>query len=137
MDLTKNLFAKKHLDSQGVRFVTALKITAKKMFAGNYNVPAILFALMSDYEETLSGYQKNTVSNATLSKESAHLAKEFFLEVYYNEEALLKYLNKEITDRWYRANVKKKRIRTFRETHKEVEEVLKTALLGGLFEDID
>ena len=66
MDLKDYLFAKKEIDSFSVRFVAALKIVSKKYFNGNFNAPAILFALLHDYNDSLNGYQRNVVSNVTI-----------------------------------------------------------------------
>ena len=102
MDLKDYLFAKKEIDSFSVRFVAALKIVSKKYFNGNFNAPAILFALLHDYNDSLNGYQRNVVSNVTLSAEKAHLAKEFFIEVFNDEQAILDYLNGTISDRYFK-----------------------------------
>ena len=135
MDLKDYLFAKKEIDSFSVRFVAALKIVSKKYFNGNFNAPAILFALLHDYNDSLNGYQRNVVSNVTLSKETAHLAKEFFIEVFNNKEAMLDYLNKEISDRWYR--VKTKPVKSFKTAQEEVNDIVKLALGTGFFNSID
>ena len=135
MDIQKNLFAKNDIDAFSVRFVAALKITSKKFFNGNYNAPAIVFAILHDYNDSLNGYQRNVVSNVTLSKETAHLAKEFFVEVFNNKEAMLDYLNKEISDRWYR--VKTKPVKSFKTAQEEVNDIVKLALGTGFFNSID
>ena len=135
MDLKDYLFAKKEIDSFSVRFVAALKIVSKKYFNGNFNAPAILFALLHDYNDSLNGYQRNVVSNVTLSKETAHLAKEFFVEVFNNKEAMLDYLNREISDRWYR--VKTKPVKSFKTAQEEVNDIVKLALGTGFFNSID
>ena len=134
MDLQENLFAKKDIDSFGVRFVAALKITSKKFFNGNFNAPAILFAVLSDYDDTLNGYQRNVVSAVTLSKDNAHLAKEMFIDVFNDTDSMLKYLNKEISDRWYR--MKRKPEKTFNDAQKEVESIIKVAMGGNFFNNI-
>lgn len=135
MDVQKKLFAKKDFDAFSVRFIAALKITSKKFFNGNYNAPAILFALLHDYDDSLNGYQRNVVSNVTLSKETAHLAKEFFVEVFNDTDALLDYLNQEITDRWYRS--KTKATKKFNSAQEEVNSIVKIALGTDFFKNIN
>lgn len=135
MDLQKNLFAKKDIESNAVRFVAAIKITSKKFMNGNYNVPAILFALLSDYDEGLTGYQKNVVSHITLSKETAHLAKEMFIDIYNDKEAILDYLNSEISDKWFR--MKGKTEKDFSKAHEESTAIIKSALDTNFFTDLE
>ena len=98
----------------------------KYFFIGNYNTHAIVFAILLVYNVSLNGYQRNVVSNVTLSKETAHLAKEFFVEVFNNKEAMLDYLNREISDRWYR--VKTKPVKSFKTAQEEVNDIVKLAI---------
>ena len=135
MDLQKNLFAKKDIEnSYSIRNTVALKIASKKFFNGNFNAPAILFAVTHDYNDGLTGYQRNAISAVTLSKETAHLAKEFYLDVFYDIDSMVKYLNKEISDRWYR--MKRKPEKTFNDAQKEVESIIKVAMGGNFFNNI-
>lgn len=103
MRATKRLFAKEDL-THTVRFITALKITSKRFCHGNFNAPAILFALMHDYPEKgdLTSFQKNAVANISISRETAIKAKDFFYEVYNQDEELADYLNKTISDRFFK-----------------------------------
>lgn len=101
MDLEKNLFAKEHL-TPSVRLTTALKVTAKVHCNGNYNLTAIMFALLynSDgVDKLLTGYQKNAAANISFSEEKCQMIRELFIDVYNNDEMLLEYLNGIITHR--------------------------------------
>ena len=135
MDIQKNLFAKNDIDAFSVRFVAALKITSKKFFNGNYNAPAIVFAILHDYNDSLNGYQRNVVSNVTLSAEKAHLAKEFFIEVFNDEQAILDYLNNTISDRYFKT--KRRTDKGVKTAQEEVNKVVEEALGTNLFSQLN
>ena len=135
MDLKDYLFAKKEIDSFSVRFVAALKIVSKKYFNGNFNAPAILFALLHDYNDSLNGYQRNVVSNVTLSAEKGHLAKEFFIEVFNDEQAILDYLNGTISDRYFKT--KRRTDKNVKTAQEEVNKVVEEALGINLFSQLN
>lgn len=107
MDIKKRLFAKEDL-SYSVRLITALKIVAKKFCCKNFNTPAILFTLVHDWENDLMGDQRGVVGDIAFGRERSHEIKEMFVKMYYDDEILLDYLNKKISDRYFvRAKLRK------------------------------
>ena len=128
----KDLFAKEHL-TKAVRIVTALRIVAKKFFNGNYNAPAILFAFLFDYDSNLNARQRSCVCNAYLSKEVAHEAMEMFEKIYHDDELLLDYLNKEISDRYFRRIRKKEK--NFDEVQASVSAIINNGFLGSFLKE--
>lgn len=120
MELSKNTFAKNNL-TKSVRFITAIKITSKKYCNDKFNAPSILFAIMGDFEnvnQSLTGYQRNAVSDIVFSKEKCDLIREFFVDIYNNDDVLLDFLNKKITTRSISLN---------RKLNKNKEDVLDSA----------
>ena len=111
MDAHKNLFAKTNL-TKSVRFITALKITAKKFCNGNFNAAAILFGIMGDFEQanaSLSGYQRNAVADIAFSESKCELLRDFFTDIYNDDHTLLDFLNDKITVRSLSINKPRKR----------------------------
>ena len=110
MDAHKNLFAKTNLTTS-VRFITAAKITAKKFCNGNNNMSAILFAIMGDFDSAnklMTGYQRNAVADIAFSEDKCHQLREFFLDIYNDDDVLLDFLNTKITERSISLNRSKK-----------------------------
>jgi len=132
MNAHKNLFAKSNL-TKSVRFITALKITAKKFCNGNYNASAILFAIMGDFEsanKSMSGYQRNAVADIAFSESKCELLRQFFTEIYNNDETLLDFLNDKITVR--SLSINKPRKRTKEEVMDFSKEIINDDLLANL-----
>lgn len=103
MNLRKNLFAKEHLTPY-VRKTAARKIVSLMYMNGNYNLPAIQFALEYDFDnDQLSGYQKCVLVNIPVSRETALDIRQVFVEIYHDDEQLLAFLNKTLTDRYFKA----------------------------------
>lgn len=132
MDLEKNLFAKEHL-TKAVKICTALKIVSKKFLNGNYNAPAILFALLDDWDNNLSSIQKSTVSNCYLSKETAHEAMEMFLMIYNDDSLILDFLNKHISERYFRRV--RKTENNYDEVQASVSAIINNGFLGMFLKD--
>ena len=128
MDIEKRLFAKEHL-TYSVRLITALKIVAKKFCSRNFNAPAILFTLVHDFDTDLLGDQRKVIADIALGREKAHEVKEMFVQMYYDDEILLDYLNKKISDRYFfRA---KKRTTTEDEVNASVKTIINNGFLGS------
>ncbi|WP_374440610.1 hypothetical protein [Epilithonimonas sp.] len=123
----KDLFAKEHL-TKAVKIVTALKIVSKKFCNGNYNAPSILFAFLNDYKNELNSIQRSAVGNAYLSKDTAHEAMEMFEKIYNDESLILDYLNKDISERYFRRI--RKREKNFDEVQASVSAIINNGFLG-------
>lgn len=107
MDIKNRLFAKEDL-TYSVRLITALKIVAKKFCCKNFNAPAVLFTLIHDWENDLLGDQRAVVGDIAFGRERSHEIKEMFVKMYYDDDVLLDYLNKKISDRYFvRAKMRK------------------------------
>lgn len=132
MGLEKIIFAKEHLTS-AVRFVTALRITSKKYLNRNFNAPSVLFALMYDWESNLTGDQRTGIASTVFSKETSHEIKEFFINIYNNNDCLLDFLNGNITDRYF--TKLKKTEKTFDQAHSIVNTIINNNMLSVLLKD--
>ena len=75
------------------------------------------------------------VSNVTLSAEKAHLAKEFFIEVFNDEQAILDYLNGTISDRYFKT--KRRTDKNVKTAQEEVNKVVEEALCTNLFSQLN
>ncbi|MDR2205814.1 MAG: hypothetical protein LBE36_06640 [Flavobacteriaceae bacterium] len=108
MEIEKIVFAKKHL-SNLVRFTTALRLTSKTYMHGDFNAAGILFALTDPFDGSINGYQKNIIAYTYFSEETAYEIREFFIDLYNNDDALLKFLNKRVSERYFSQYTKKRR----------------------------
>ena len=99
MRLTKSLFAKPLPKS--VKLMTALKITSKTYCRDKFNLPSVFFALNHDYDDYLTTHQMNAVCATSYSRETAYKMREFFIDVYNDEQLLLDFLNGEISSRYF------------------------------------
>lgn len=89
-----------------VRFVTALQLTAAKYLSSKTNTHRVLMYLMENTETKISDEQYNAVNCYRASNQRINIIKDFFLETFNNEEAMIAYLNKEISIRYYKKNRK-------------------------------
>ncbi len=127
MDIKNRLFAKEHL-TYAVRVVTAMKIVSKKFCNRNFNAPAILFTLLNDWETELLGDQRIGVGNVAFGRKISHEIKEMFVKMYHDDDILLDYLNKKISDRYFvRA---KKRETTEGEANASVKAIINNGFLS-------
>lgn len=132
MDLHKNLFANSDL-TPSVRFITALKITAKKYCNNNFNATAILFGIMGDYHnvnKALTGYKRNAVADIAFSEEKCHHLRSFILEIYNDDQLLLDFLNDKITLR--SISINKVKARDKDEVINITKDIINTNLLANL-----
>ena len=107
MSNTEFFFAKQDL-TKAVRFAAALKITSQHFLHKKFDAPVILFALMCAIEEyakfnmrtvRMSTLKKNTIGNRSFSSKTNKEVAEFFVNVYYDDELLLGWLNNKLTER--------------------------------------
>ena len=99
MGLTKSLFAKPIPKS--VRLMTALKITSKTYCRNRVNLPSVFFALHHNYDEKLTAHQMNAVCGTSFSRKTAYAMREFFIDVYNDEQLILDFLNGAISSRYF------------------------------------
>ena len=99
MGITKSLFAKPIPKS--VRLMTALKITSKTYCRNRVNLPSVFFALHHNYDEKLTTYQMNAVCGTSFSRKTAYAMREFFIDVYNDEQLILDFLNGAISSRYF------------------------------------
>ena len=104
MGLTKSLFAKPI--PKLVKLMTALKITSKTYCRDKFNLPSVFFALNHNYDNRLTTHQMNTVCGTSYSRKTAYEMREFFIDIYNDEQLLLDFLNGEISSRYF-SKVKK------------------------------
>lgn len=100
VDIKNKLFAKEDLLPE-IRLVTALKIVSKKFCHRNFNAPAILFTLLWDFEIEMASDMRMIISDLAFSREKSHEIKEMFIKMYNDDDILLDYLNKKISDRFF------------------------------------
>lgn len=124
MDIKNRLFAKEHL-TYSVRLITALKIVSRKFCSKNFNAPAILFTLIHDWDNNLLGDQRAVVGDVVFSRDRSHEVKEMFVKMYYDDEILIDYLNKKISDRYF------VRAKTRKTTENEVNAAVKIIINDG------
>ena len=99
MGITKSLFAKPIPKS--VRLMTALKITSKTYCRNRVNLPSVFFALHHNYDEKLTTHQMNAVCGTSFSRKTAYAMREFFIDVYNDEQLILDFLNGAISSRYF------------------------------------
>lgn len=104
MGITKSLFAKPLPKS--VKLMTALKITSKTYCRDRFNLPSVFFALNHNYDDYLTTHQMNAVCGTSYSRKTAYEMREFFIDIYNDEQLLLDFLNGEISSRYF-SKVKK------------------------------
>ena len=122
MGLTKSLFAKPLPKS--VKLMTALKITSKTYCRGRFNLPSVFFALNHNYDNYLTTHQMNAVCGTSYSRKTAYEMREFFIDVYNDEQLLLDFLNGEISSRYF------SKIKSSSKTEDETD-----ALMNAIFSD--
>lgn len=133
MNTTENLFAKSHL-TDSVRFIAALKITAKKFCNGNFNASAILFGIMGDFDSAnryLSGYQRNALADIAFGSDKCDKIREFFVDIYNDDETLINFLDNKITERSISLNRNKNK-RNREENLDISKEIINSNLLANL-----
>ena len=122
MGLTKSLFAKPLPKS--VKLMTALKITSKTYCRDRFNLPSVFFALNHNYDDYLTTHQMNAVCGTSYSRKTAYEMREFFIDVYNDEQLLLDFLNGEISSRYF------SKIKSSSKTEDETD-----ALMNAIFSD--
>lgn len=128
MILEKSLFAKPL--SRSAKFITALRITSATFMNRRYNIPAVLFVICYDFGEELNGYQKMAIADIVLSEETAYELKEFFIDIYNNEDLLLDFLNGKISKYYF--SRKKQRYKSKEETDSIVSTIINENILNSL-----
>ena len=103
MKLKESLFAYGSLSAND-KFITALRITAKRFCKGTPKFSAVLYAIMEDYkkERAFNSHQREVIAGYGYSKEVGLEMKEFFILTLSNETLLVDYLNKEISAKYWR-----------------------------------
>lgn len=91
---------------KSVKFVVALQLTAQHYANSKYNIHRILMYLLGMDQEDLTEKQVRILTYYKASPEKVRLIKEFFCELYENENEICGYLNKEISKRYFRRNRK-------------------------------
>lgn len=136
MSKTDYTFAKEDL-TPAVRFVAALKATSKRFMptkGHSWSAPAILFGLMSsleDYPKLLPSRQKNVIAGTSFARKTEEEMRHWFLQAYQDEEFLLAFLNREISDASMRMYFRK--TNTDEETSKMmVKDIVQTNLLDHI-----
>lgn len=99
MGLKKSLFAKPL--PKLVKLMTALRITSKTYCRGRFNLPSVFFALNHNYDEGLTTHQMNAIGGTSYSRKTAYEMREFFIDIYNDEQLILDFLNKEISERYF------------------------------------
>lgn len=113
--------------SKPERFITALRVTSIAYMNKNVNIPSVMFALLYDYEkDERTGYQKNTLCNTSVSKETAYELREYFVKMYEDEDLLIDYLNERVTKNYFGK---------LKRTHKDKDET--EALIKSIFNEGD
>ena len=122
MALKKSLFAKPL--PKLVKLMTALRITSKTYCRGRFNLPSVFFALNHNYDEKLTTHQMNAIGGTSYRRETAYEMREFFIDVYNDEQLLLDFLNGEISSRYF------SKIKSSSKTEDETD-----ALMNAIFSD--
>ena len=133
MGLTKSLFAKPLPKS--VKLMTALKITSKTYCRGRFNLPSVFFALNHNYDEKLTTHQMNAIGGTSYRRETAYEMREFFIDVYNDEQLLLDFLNGEISSRYF--SKIKKSSKTENETDAIMGDIFRNNKVFGILDDLE
>lgn len=133
MGLTKSLFAKPLPKS--VKLMTALKITSKTYCRDRFNLPSVFFALNHNYDDHLTTVQMNAVCGTSYSRKTAYEMREFFIEVYNDEELILDFLNGEISSRYF--SKIKKSSKTENETDAIMGDIFRNNKVFGILDDLE
>ncbi|MDY3326701.1 hypothetical protein PG299_02595 [Riemerella anatipestifer] len=137
MGKTDYTFAKEQL-TPAIRFIAALKATSKRFMptkGHSWSAPAILFGLMNsleDYPTMLPARQKNIIAGTSFSKETEAEMRYWFLQAYNDEEFLLAFLNKQVSDASMRMYFRES------DTDEEVsKKMVKDIIQSDLLNDLD
>ena len=116
MGLTKSLFAKPI--PKLVKLMTALKITSKTYCRDKFNLPSVFFALNHNYNNRLTTHQMNAVCGTSYSRKTAYEMREFFIDIYNDEQLLLDFLNGKISSRYF------SKVKKYSQTENETDAIL-------------
>ena len=116
MGLTKSLFAKPI--PKLVKLMTALKITSKTYCRDKFNLPSVFFALNHNYDNRLTTHQMKAVCGTSYSRKTAYEMREFFIDIYNDEQLLLDFLNGEISSRYF------SKVKKYSQTENETDAIL-------------
>ena len=133
MGLTKSLFAKPLPKS--VKLMTALKITSKTYCRDRFNLPSVFFALNHDYDDKLTTVQMNAVCGTSYSRKTAYEMREFFIDIYNDEQLILDFLNGEISSRYF--SKIKKSSKTENETDAIMGDIFRNNKVFGILDDLE
>lgn len=133
MGLTKSLFAKPLPKS--VKLMTALKITSKTYCRDRFNLPSVFFALNHNYDDHLTTNQMNAVCGTSYSRKTAYEMREFFIDVYNDEQLILDFLNGEISSRYF--SKIKKSSKTENETDAIMGDIFRNNKVFGILDDLE
>lgn len=133
MGLTKSLFAKPLPKS--VKLMTALKITSKTYCRDRFNLPSVFFALNNNYDDHLTTNQMNAVCGTSYSRKTAYEMREFFIDVYNDEQLILDFLNGEISSRYF--SKIKKSSKTENETDAIMGDIFRNNKVFGILDDLE
>lgn len=133
MGLTKSLFAKPLPKS--VKLMTALKITSKTYCRDRFNLPSVFFALNHNYDDHLTTNQMNAVCGTSYSRKTAYEMREFFIDVYNDEQLILDFLNGEISSRYF--SKIKKSSKTENETDAIMGDIFRNNKVFGIIDDLE
>lgn len=133
MGLTKSLFAKPLPKS--VKLMTALKITSKTYCRDRFNLPSVFFALNHNYDDHLNTNQMNAVCGTSYSRKTAYEMREFFIDIYNDEQLILDFLNGEISSRYF--SKIKKSSRTENETDAIMGDIFRNNKVFGILDDLE
>ena len=114
--------------------MTALKITSKTYCRNRVNLPSVFFALHHNYDEKLTTYQMNAVCGTSFSRKTAYAIREFFIDVYNDEQLILDFLNGEISSRYF-SQVKKTKNEE-NETDAIISDIFKNNDVFGILDDL-
>lgn len=133
MGLTKSLFAKPLPKS--VKLMTALKITSKTYCRDRFNLPSVFFALNHNYDDHLTTNQMNAVCGTSYSRKTAYEMREFFIDIYNDEQLILDFLNGEISSRYF--SKIKKSSKTENETDAIMGDIFRNNKVFGILDDLE
>lgn len=133
MGLTKSLFAKPL--PKLVKLMTALKITSKTYCRDRFNLPSVFFALNHNYDDNLTTNQMNAVCATSYSRKTAYEMREFFIDIYNDEQLILDFLNGEISSRYF--SKIKKSSKTENETDAIIGDIFRNNKVFGILDELE